>query len=503
MKTRTSIFLFLFILTVLSLSVAGIFSPAGFAQKRVSVSARNDSLDERIRRVENGLLAPVIIKGEPSAAMKLADRMQFYKTPGVSVAVINNGKIEWARGYGVLEAGGNRLVTPETLFQAASISKPVAAFAALRLVQENKLNLDEDVNKKLVSWKVPENDFTKEQKITLRELLSHSASITVHGFEGYSSDKQAPTLIQILDGSAPANSKPIRVDGAPNKEFRYAGGGYVIMQELLADVTGKSFPAFVEETIFKKLGMTRSTYQQPLPKEFWNSAAVGHRPNGEKLKGNWNTYPEMAAAGLWTTPSDLARFAIEIQKSKAGKSNKVLSVKMVNEMLAPQVGGWGLGPELQGKNESARFAHGGANEGYRCLMVAYTDAGQGAVVMTNSDSGGALAAEIMRSVAKEYGWLDYLSKEKVIASIDPKIFEDYVGQYQLAPNFIITVTNENGKLMGQATGQPKNEWFAESETEFFLKTVDAQIKFVKDAEGKVTGLVLRQGRRETPAQKIK
>ena len=503
MKTRTSIFLFLFILTVLSLSVAGIFSPSGFAQKRVPVSAQNHSLDERIRRVESGLLPSVIVKGESNALMKLADRIQFYKTPGVSVAVINNGKIEWARGYGVLEAGGNRLVTPETLFQAASISKPVAAFAALRLVQENKLNLDEDVNKKLVSWKVPENDFTKEQKITLRELLSHSASLTVHGFAGYSSDKQAPTLLQILDGTSPANSKPIRVDGAPNKEFRYAGGGYVIMQELATGITGKPFPAFVQETIFKKLGMTRSTYQQPLPKEFWDSAAVGHRPNGEKVKGNWNTYPEMAAAGLWTTPSDLARFAIEIQKSKTGKSNKVLSVKMINEMLAPQVGGWGLGPELQGKNESKRFAHGGANEGYRCVMVAYSDGGQGAVVMTNSDSGGALAAEIMRSVAKEYGWLDYLPKEKVIASVDPKIYDGYVGQYQLAPNFIITVTGENGKLTAQATGQPKNELFAESETDFFMKAVDAQIKFVKDAAGKVTGLVLRQGRRETPAQKIK
>lgn len=411
MKTRTSLFLFLLILTLLSLSVAGIFSPAGSAQKRVLASTRNANLDERIRRVENGLLPPVIVKGEPIAAMKLIDRMQFYKTPGVSVAVINNGKIEWTRGYGVLEAGGNRPVTTQTLFQAASISKPVAAMAVLRLVQENKLNLDEDVNKKLVSWKVPENDFTKEQKVTLRGLLSHNASITVSGFEGYSSDGQVPTLLQILDGTVPANSKPIRVDAALNKKFRYAGGGYVITQELLADVTGKPFPEFMQETIFKKLEMTRSTYQQPLPKEFWDLAAVGHTLNGEKVKGNWHTYPEMAAAGLWTTPTDLARFAIEIQKSRAGKSNRVLSVKTVNEMLTPQVGGRGLGFIVQGENESARFSHGGSNAGYRSLLVGYASTGQGAVVVTNSDSGSALAAEIMRSVAKEYGWLDYLPKQ--------------------------------------------------------------------------------------------
>ncbi len=249
------------------------------------------------------------------------------------------------------------------------------------------------------------------------------------------------------------------------------------------------------------IAIIRSTYQQPLPKEFWNSAAIGYGPDGEKVKGNWNTYPEMAAAGLWTTPSDLARFAIEIQKPKTGKSNKVLSVKMINEMLTPQVGDRGLGFIVQGENESSRFSHGGSNAGYKCLLVAYASTGQGAVVMTNSDSGRALAAEVMRSVAKEYGWLDYLPKEKVIASIDPKIYDGYVGQYQLAPDSIMSITNENGKLM--ASGQSKNELLAESETDFFMKLVNAQIKFVKDAQGKVTGLVLRQGGRETPAQRIK
>lgn len=503
MKTRTFLFLFLFLLTTFSLSITGIFSPTGLAQKRVFTSSQA-KLEERIQHVENGLLPPVAVKGEPSETMKLVDRMQFYKTPGVSIAVINNGKIEWARGYGVLVAGEDKPVTTETVFQAASISKPVAAMAVLRLVQEKKLSLDEDLNKKLISWKIPENEFTKEQKVTLRGLLSHSASVTVHGFEGYSSDEQVPTLLQILNGTPPANSKPIRVDGTLNKEFRYSGGGYVIMQELLADVTGKQFPAFMQETVVKKLGMTHSTYQQPLPKGFWDSAAVGYRPNGEKVKGNWNTYPEMAAAGLWTTPSDLARFAIEIQKSKAGKSNKVLSAKMTNEMLTPQVGGWGLGLKLQGKNKSARFAHDGGNEGYRCLMVAYADTGQGAVIMTNSDRGIALAEEIMRSIAKVYDWLEYLPKEKVITSIDPKIYDDYVGQYQVKPDEIISIIKEKEQLLAQLpNGSTKNELFAESEIEFFLKTNGTQFKFIKDAQGKVTGLVIVfQDGGELPAQKI-
>jgi CubicO group peptidase (beta-lactamase class C family) len=499
MKTRILAFLFLFLFTALSLSFAGVFSPTGLAQKRFSVSTPGAKLDEKIRRVENGLLMPFSVKGEPKLMLKLAERMQFYKVPGVSVAVINNGKIEWAKGYGVQETGIKKGVTTETLFQAASISKPITAMAMLRLVQENKLNLDEDVNKKLVSWKVPDNDFTKEQKVTLRELLSHSASLTVSGFRGYAADEEIPTILQILDGLKPANSIPIRVDGTPNKDFRYAGGGYVVVQKLAEDVTKKPFPDFLQSEILKKLKMNHSTFQQ----QFRASAAIGHSSDGAKIKGNWHTYPELAAAGLWTTPTDLARFAIEIQKSKSGKSNKILSVEMVNEMLTPQIGGWGLGLDLRGKNQSARFGHGGGNEGYRSLMFAYSDSGQGAVVMTNSDNGYALAEEIMRSIANEYGWFEYLPKEKIIVSVDRKILDSYAGQYKIAPNYFLNITNENGNLMSQMTGQPKSELFAESETNYFLKASETEIKFVKNTQGNVTELVWRERDRDTFIQKIK
>ena len=499
MKTRILAFLFL----ALSLNIAGMFSLTGLAQKRISASNKSVIPNERMQRVENGLLMPFSVKGEPKLMLKLAERMKFYKVPGVSVAVINNGKIEWAKGYGVQETGVKKGVTTETLFQAASISKPITAMAMLRLAQENKLNLDEDVNKKLVSWKVPDNDFTKEQKVTLRGLLSHSVSLTVSGFRGYAADEEIPTILQILDGIKPANSMPIRVDGTPNKDFRYAGGGYVVVQKLAEDVTRKPFPDFMQSQILEKLKMNRSTFQQSLPTKFRASIAVGHSSDGTKIEGGWYLHPEMAAAGLWTTPSDLARFAIEIQKSKSGKSNKILSAEMVNEMLKPQIGGWGLGLELHGKNQSARFSHGGGNEGYRCLMVAYNDDGKGAVVMTNSDNGYALAEEILRSIAKEYGWFEYLPKEKIIVSVDCEILDSYAGQYQIAPNYFLTITNENGKLMSQATGQPKSELFAESETDFFLKESETEIKFVKNLEGKVTGLVWRERDRDTFIQKIK
>ena len=419
MKVKISLPLCLFILfmfnfgdTFISAARRQIFHPA---QNRID-------LEKRIQRVENGLL-PSITNGHPDSTMKLVDRMRSYKTPGVSIAVINDGKLEWARGYGVPEVGSNKPVTTETLFQACSISKPISAMAAVYLVQRGRLNLDDDVNQKLVSWRIPENEFTKDKKVTLRRLLSHTAGITVSGLRGYASDEQVPTLRQILDGIKPANSSPVRVDLIPGTQWRYSGGGFLVLQQLLIDVTGNPFPEIMRELVLQKLKMKHSTYQQPLPMNLRARAACGHKENGEKVKGDWFIYPEMAAGGLWTTPSDLARFAIELQRSKAGKSNRVLSAEMVNQMLSGQMEDFpvemvskrygreirnqGLGFRLEGKGRSARFSHHGGNEGYRCFLVAYSDLGQGAVVMTNSDNGFELVQEIIRSIAKEYGWVDY------------------------------------------------------------------------------------------------
>jgi len=481
------------ILLVAVFALASIF-PNGFATRAlVSFASSQNSTDvaERIKRVENNLLSQIAIKGKPSA-MKLADRMAYYKVPGVSIAVINNGAIEWARGYGVAEAGTNNAVTAETLFQAASISKPVAAMGALRLVGEGKLNLDEDVNKKLTSWKVPENEFTKEQKVTLRRLLSHTAGMTVHGFRGYATDEPVPTLVQLLNGEKPANSAAVRVDIVPGSKWRYSGGGISVAQLMMIDVTGKSFPQYMQEAVLSKLAMAHSTYQQPLPEDMLTKAAAGHGGNGEVIKGKRHTYPEMAAAGLWTTPSDLARFAIEIQKSRAGKSNKVLTTELINQMLTVQNGNYGLGIGIRGAGKALNFSHGGSNAGFRCMMFAYGETGQGAVVMTNGDAGGPLADEILHSIAKEYGWPDYQVREREVAQVDPKIYESYVGKYQIA-GADVAVTTDNGHIFLQARpfGPEKVELYPESETKYFMTLDDVTFTFVKDDKGQVVELVVQ------------
>ncbi len=344
---------------------------------------------------------------DPLAGFDLAARMRELKVPGVSVAVIDNGAIVWARGYGVKTGGSPEPVTAETLFQAASISKPVAAMAALHMAQHGNFGLDEEVNRHLKTWKVPENEFTRDKKVTLRGLLSHSAGLTVHGFPGYAAGAGLPSVVQILDGLPPANTKPVRVDIAPGAEWRYSGGGYTVMQQLLVDRFGAPFPELMRRIVLARLGMSHSTYQQPLPVgRTGAAAAAAHQADGNPLPGQWHTYPEMAAAGLWTTPSDLARFAIELQKSWAGQSERVISRSMAREMVTRQKENYGLGVALAGQGRSARFSHGGSNAGFRCFLVAYLEAAHGAVVMTNSDNGSRLASEVVGVIARSRHWPD-------------------------------------------------------------------------------------------------
>ena len=341
-------------------------SPSGSAETAAGVEAR-------IAKVEIGLLRPVTIKGEPAAPMKLGDRMAFYKVPGVSIAVINHGQIEWVRGYGFANVAEKRPVTPETRFQAASISKSVAATAVLHFVEAGKIDLDREVNGYLKSWKVPDNDFTKDQKVTLRRILSHNAGLTVHGFPGYEAGKPVPTLVQVLNGEKPSNTDPIRVDFVPGSKWRYSGGGYTVMQQMLIDVLGEPFPEMMRQTVLDEFGMQDSAYSQPLRADWQAFAATAYRADGRPVGGKYHTYPELAAAGLWTTPRDLARFAIGIQRALAGNSNSVISQKAAEQMLTRQIENDGLGVFLNGSGQALRFAHGGANEGFQCMLIAYSN----------------------------------------------------------------------------------------------------------------------------------
>jgi CubicO group peptidase (beta-lactamase class C family) len=330
--------------------------------------------------------------------------MEKHEVPGASVAVIDDYAIDWADGYGRLVATRDDKVTPETLFQAASISKPVAAAGVLALVQEGKLDLDAKVNDLLKSWQIPDNATTKQHPIKLRHLLSHTAGLTVHGFDGYAQYNERPTLVEILDGKKPANSQPVRPFLRPGYTFRYSGGGYCVLQQLLIDTTGSPFADFMMSRVLTPLGMSHSTYEQPLPTTRTEPFARGHRAKQTVILGGSNVYPEMAAAGLWTTPSDLARFAIDLSKSYAQGEGKLLTQQTVRRMLTVEKGTYGLGLAIWGEGEALRFSHGGANEGYRSILLAYPATGQGLAIMTNSDTGSDMFNDVIELVGKLYGW---------------------------------------------------------------------------------------------------
>jgi CubicO group peptidase (beta-lactamase class C family) len=432
-----------------------------------------------IEKLEKGLLPPVLIKGD--TPWTLSERMMFHRVPGLSIAVIKDFKLEWTRGYGVMDITTMTPVTAETLFQAASISKAVTAMAVLRKVQEGKFKGEEAVNNYLVSWKLPENQWTSQQKVSILRLLSHTAGVTVHGFRGYNPAEPVPTLLQVLDGSAPANSAAIRVDVTPGGNFRYSGGGYCILQQMLIDVVKQPFPIIMEDTVIKPLCMTHSTYLQPLPEDWQKAAASGHRPNGIPLPGKWHIYPEMAAAGLWTTSEDLARFAIEIQLSLKNKSNKVLNEQTAKHMLTPFGAPYmGLGVVLRPAGDSVYFLHSGGNEGFCCQFIAHKDKGYGAVVMTNSDSGELIYPEIFRGIASIYQWEDYLPEPKETITVSPEKLDPLPGKYAVNSDNSLTVSKENDRLYVLATFAEKVQLFPISETQFIRKDQRVVYKFVKD-----------------------
>jgi CubicO group peptidase (beta-lactamase class C family) len=383
-----------------------------------------------------------------------------------------------------------------------SISKPLAAMAALRLVEQGKLSLDADINTFLTTWKFPADPVAVSKPVTLRELLTHTGGTTVHGFPGYASTEPVPTLVQVLNGEKPANTPAICSEAVPGAKWNYSGGGYTIMQQALIDVTKEPFPKLLHDTVLAPIGMTQSTYEQPLPKEFQAYAATPYSGDGKPVKGGAHTYPEMAAAGLWTTPTDLARYAIEVQKSLEGKANHVLSVEMTRQMLTPGMGQRGLGLEIGGAEADPYFTHGGVNEGFVNNFAAYEKNGEGAVVMTNSANGGLIASEILHSIAAVYRWPDFQPAVRTVVSVDPKILAQFAGVYALAPTFNMTITLVDGQLISQATRQGKVPLFAESETMFFPKDINAEIEFPKDEKGPASQLILHQNGRDMTAKRL-
>jgi len=416
-----------------------------------------------------------------------------FGVPGASWVVFEDGAVAETGAAGVVDVSGGGPVTPTTLFQAASISKPVAVLAMLRLVDRGLLDLDEDVNHKLTSWQVPPVG-QWQPAVTLRQLASHSAGMTVSGFPGYTRDAALPATAQILDGLRPATNIGVRVDLVPGTQFRYSGGGTTVIQQLLEDVTGTPFRELIQELVLQPLGMSDSDYAQPLPPELHPRAATGHDDAGSPLDGKWEVYPQLAAAGLWTTPTDLAKFALGVQRAYAGADHAVLSVELVREMLTPQIaatsriGGLNhLGLGLFLDESGSRYGHSGGNAGFCCHMLAHRDTRKGAVVMTNGDAGTWVVLRAFAAIASAYGWSGYPDELE-----DPDLPTDdqlgaLAGAYSLGNGMTFVVEPAARGLGVRFDGQPPLQFRALSSERFAGDGVDVQLE-VRDGD-----LALRQG----------
>lgn len=418
----------------------------------------------------------------------LADRMKSNHVNGVSIALIKDYKIEWAKGYGWADSAEQRPITINSLFQAGSISKSLNGVGILKLVQEGKLNLDSDINIYLKSWKFPYDSLSKGKKITIANLLSHSAGLTVHGFDGYEKGDTIPTLIQILNGEKPANSKAIRSMYEPSLRSEYSGGGITISQLILQDVTGQPYDTYMWTNVLKPMGMSNSFYTQPPPADKENLLATGYYNDGEEVKGKYHIYPEQAAAGLWTNPTDLAKYIIETQLSLKGKSNKVLSPETTRLRLTPYIdSSAALGVFIIKKGNEKYFNHTGSDEGFVAEYYGSMENGNGVVVMANTDNG-SLLSEIVNSLASVYDWKDfYTPKIKKTVTVNNEILKSYVGNYKLHRD-TLNVTLEKEGLVLRLNSKTKYKIYFTSDIDFFmLEMAGSEQRFTKDKSNKIIG----------------
>ncbi len=475
---------------------AGLIAFAALVSTLVTPAGTN-ARAQTAAKILGGLESKYYIAGAPRVGYALAERTRYYRVPAVSIAVIDHYRVAWTYAAGLRDVTSNAAASTATLFQAASMSKPVAAAGILELFEAKQLNLDADVNTMLTSWHVPPPPGNSPERVTMRRLLSHSAGINVHGFVGYDRDAPLPSLVQVLDGAPPANSEPIRVTMVPGAATQYSGGGTSIAQQLAVDSSGEPFPDFMRQTLLSPLGMTSSTFDQPLPETLAARAAHGYYADGKPVHRGWHVYPTMAAAGLWTTPSDLAAFVVAIQNALRGRAKPPIDATVAREMTTRASDGFGLGPEVL----PGYFAHNGANEGFQGVFIGLDEGGEGIVVMTNSDNGLLLADEIVHSVAKAYDWPILQPQAKAAVPLTFAALDAFAGRYAATiggerVTLAITIRSSSGApalFLRSSQSAFESRLYAEGSMKFFTLS-GTSLSFVRGARARVTA-VLADGTR--------
>ena len=452
----------------------------------VALAQMASSASGRRQSVEDHLCRYIVLQGGGGQTMTLAEQMAALHVPAVSLAAIRDGRIDWAQAYGAVSLGGAPATT-KTLFGAASISKALTAVGVLKLAEEGRIDLDGDANQYLKRWKIPDNEFTVKAKVTVRELLNHTSGIGTHNGAIYDPSEPLPTLVEMLNGEKPARTAPVRVEAVPGTKFAYSNSGYLVLYLLIEDVTGEPFAQYMRHAVLDPMGMTDSTFEAPLPEKWARRAATSYSDGRTATPPEKFVEPNLAAGGLWTTPTDLAKFLIEMQLEHAGRSHKVLDRKMMEAMLTPgndgsQTRRWGLGFEVGGRPGDLYVRHEGSAY-FQDDMVEYLH-GSGIVVMTSGGGGGTLAEEILRSAASVYDFPDFRPEKRMAVELKPSILPRYVGTYGY-----VKVALGQGFLTAEIpAGAPAARLYAESPTSFFVLDGPQELSFHVDGQGQVTGV---------------
>jgi CubicO group peptidase (beta-lactamase class C family) len=429
-----------------------------------------DSPSSQGWKSDHMVVSSVRLPGAGVAVPTLSGEMARLHVPAVGIAVIRDHALLWTRGFGNLSKNGPA-TTVETRFQAASLSKTITAVAVLRLVQAGRLDLDRDVNDYLKSWKLPQH---AGGAVTLRELLSHTGGVGIEGFGGYAAGEPLPSVVEILDGVPPANTPAIRVEAMPGQAWHYSGGGYTIVQQVLTDLTGQDFPGLMQDLVLRPVGMRHSGFDQPLGASERRNIALPHQESGTEVAGGPHVYPELAAAGLWSTPADLARFVREIQLCLSGRG-MLLSKALAQQAVTPGLGGWGLGFQVEGTDAGRRFGHLGANAGYRDRMIGYVAGGNGVIVMTNGDAGKTLADEIVRAVARQYGWRGLEPDVRKVVPQSNAHLDSLAGVYNLAGGRTLEVSRVGGHLQGAVSDRQPQPLYSVDQDSFVSASGDLEV----------------------------
>lgn len=461
------------------------------------------SVNDTIQEVENHL-APNIVYGDAIPDLNLEQRMKQTGVKGLSIAVIKDYKIHWTKGYGWADEASAIKVSTNTRFQAASISKSLNSMGLLKLVEEKKIDPQADINTLLKSWQFPYDSNSGKTKINVYHLLSHTAGLGIHGFPGYKRTDQLPALQQILDGKPPANTMAVRSQFEAGSREQYSGGGITISQLIVEDITGKSYSEYMREAVLQPLGMANSTFAQPPADTI--SLATGYYSNGQPVSGRYHIYPEQAAAGLWTTPTDLAKYIIECQLALKGQSHKVLSPSMMQTRMTPYLSKESaLGVAIINRGDQQFFIHNGGNEAFLSTAYGTMEGGDGVVIMINGENFSVIS-ELLNSVARVYNWKGFYtpSIRKVIA-VAKEQMKQFTGNYQLEKNDTLKVYLQGEDLYIQQSRLPRNHYkmLFMTPNEFELVELpNVRFKFFVDPGEKASKITFMQGGKAFEAIRI-